>query len=479
MDSLKQRTAKSLAWGMLNNGSMQLLNIVIGIFLARLLSPTDYGIVGVLAIFTSIAGNLQSCGFSQALTNMKEPQRKDYNAVFWFNILVSIVIYAILFISAPLIAKYFRQDELINLSRVVFLSFVISALGITPGAYMFKKLMVRETTIIGVTALIISGIIGIILAWNGMGYWSLAFQQIIYVSIITIGRYFYASFRPSFKIDFSPIKGMFNFSVKILLTTIINSLGLNVLTFIFGRIFPMRIVGNFSQANKWNLMAYSFLTGTISQVAQPVLVEVGDDKEREKRVLHKMMRFTSMLTFPAMLGLAMVADEFIRIAISDKWASCVPLLQLLCIGGAFMPFHTLFQNLAISKGRSDIYLTLGVLLLSLQIGITLIFSRYTINIMVGAYSLLIIIFCGLWWYVAHRLINLNIKETIKDFLPFLLSAIVTMLLTYFITKPINNLVILLLTRIILAIIIYYLVMKKFQKEILSECILYFKNRKTI
>ena len=230
METLKEKTAKGLFWGAVNNGATQLLNIVIGIFLARLLSPGDYGLVGMLSIFSAIAGNLQSSGFSTAIVNMKSPTARDYNAVFWFNVLTSLAIYAVLFFSAPLIAAYFRQPCLVELSRLVFLSFVIASFGIAHNAYMFKNMMNRELAAIGVVALVASGAAGIAMAYCGMAYWSLAWQQIIYIAMVNIGRYRFTPWRPSLRVDFSPIRRMFPFSVKILVTTIVNTVSNNILT---------------------------------------------------------------------------------------------------------------------------------------------------------------------------------------------------------------------------------------------------------
>ena len=187
-DNLKERTAKGLFWGVLNNGTTQVLNILIGIFLGRLLSPEDYGIVGVLTIFTVIAGNLQSSGFTQGLVNLKAPTARDYNSVFWFNVLASVSIYVILFLAAPLIARFFHEPRLINVSRFVFLGFFISSFGIAHNAYMLKNMMNRELTIVGLVALVISGTAGIIMAFRGWAYWSLACQQIIYITMLNIGR---------------------------------------------------------------------------------------------------------------------------------------------------------------------------------------------------------------------------------------------------------------------------------------------------
>lgn len=164
----------------MNSGSTQVLNILFGIFLARLLSPADYGIIGILTIFTLIAGNLQSSGFTQALVNLKHPTDRDYNSVFWFNVLVSFALYVVLFFSAPLIAAFFHQPCLVWLSRFVFLAFFISSFGIVQNAYMTKNMMNKEIAIVSFVALISSNVVGVCLAFSGMAYWSLAWQQVIF-----------------------------------------------------------------------------------------------------------------------------------------------------------------------------------------------------------------------------------------------------------------------------------------------------------
>ncbi|MBP5498106.1 MAG: lipopolysaccharide biosynthesis protein, partial [Muribaculaceae bacterium] len=367
MSNLKEKTAQGIFWSAINNGVIQLLNIFIGIFLARILSPADYGIVGVLTIFTLLAGNIQSSGFTQALINLAKPSRNDYNSVFWFNVLASVVIYFILFACAPLIASFFHQPCLTSLSRFVFLSFVVAAFGIVPNGYMVKNMMNREIAIVNFVAMIVSGAVGITLAIKQMAYWSLAWQQLTYITVLNLGRYHYVGWRPSLKIDFTPVRRMFPFSVKILITTIITTISTNVLTFIFGRIFPMKDVGNYTQANKWSSMASTFVSGTLAQIAQIVLVESSSEREREKRVFRKITRFTAFLAFPALFGLALISNEFILSTITQKWIDAVPLMQILCIGAAFLPFHTLFQNLAISNHRSDIFMWCSLLQIATQI----------------------------------------------------------------------------------------------------------------
>ena len=487
MDNLKEKTAKGLLWGALNSSTMQVLNLVFGIFLARMLSPHDYGIVGVLAIFSLIAGNLQSSGFTQGLTNIKQPTANDYNSVFWFNVSVSIVCYVILFFCAPLIAWFFHSDELIPLSRFVFLGFLISSFGITRNAIMFKKIMARERAMTGFISLLISGACGIVLAYNGMAYWSLAWQSVLFVLIQNICRYYYTRkmWKPSLRVDFTPIKKMFPFSVKILITTIINTINNNVLTFIFGNLFPMKTVGNFSQAMKWDTMAYTTISGTIEQVAQPILVEIADDKDRELRVFRKMMRFTAFLVFPCLFGLSLVAEEFILVTISAKWIDSVPLLQILCVGGAFMPFYTMYQHLVISAGRSDIYMWCNIGQIILQIAIIISFHSFGIVTMVIAYTAFTIAWLGVWHIFAKRLIGIRYRDLFKDIAPFMLASAGVMIVTHYLTTLLSNSIapyiatpyILLPLRIVIAGILYYGVMKLARAKIMDECISYVKRKR--
>ena len=473
---LKEKTAKGLLWGALNSGSTQLLNLIFGIFLGRLITPAEYGIVGVLSIFTLIAGNLQSSGFTQALVNLKAPRNEDYTAVFWFNTLTSFVLYALLFLLAPLIARFFHQPCLVEVSRFVFLSFVISSFGIAHNAYMTKNMMNRELAIIGAIALLCSGGVATFLAFYGFSYWSLAWQQIIYITVLNIGRYYYTPWRPSWHFTFEPVRKMFGFSVKILITNIINTLSNNILTLLFGRLYPIKAVGDYSQAYKWNTMASAFVANAVGQVAQPVLASVKEEQGRSVRVFRKMLRFTAFLSFPAMFGLAIISNEFILLTIGKRWIDAVPLLQMLCIGGAFVPFYTLYQNVAISNGRSDIYMFCNIAQIVLQLVIIGFFYHLGINTMVMVYTLFTIAWLFVWQWTARRIIGLRFREVIKDVMPTLCIALLVMATTYFVTLSLHHLLLLLICRILIAALLYAAIMKLLHVEMMDELLLFVKKR---
>lgn len=473
-ESLKQKTAKGLFWGAMNSGSTQILNLIFGIVLGRMLSPEIYSVVAILTIFVAIAGDLQSSGFTQALVNIKRPTDRDYNSVFSFNVVMSVLMYSILFLCAPLIADFYDRPYLTEVSRVLFLTFLISSLGIAHGGYMMKNMMNKEMAIIGFVSLIVSGATGITLAFLGKSYWALVWQQIAYISVNLIGKfYFVKDWRPHLSLDFGPVKRMAPFAMNILVTKIVNTISNNILTNIFGKLFPDRLVGNYSQAYKWDTMANSLVGNTVGQIAQAVLVEASpsDSSEgnRELQVFRKMLRFTCFLSMPLMLGFALVANEFILITIGDKWAGCVPLLQVLCISGAFVPLYTMYQNLAMSQGRSDIFMWLNIGQIVLQILIVMLFYRFSMLIMVCAYSVFMILWLIPWHHFTGRLIRYRWTDAFKDIAPFALSATFAMAVTYWATNMISHLYILIAIRFVLAAAIYYGIMKMAKVQILKEC----------
>ena len=477
-EGLKERTAKGLMWGAINNLTSQLLMALIGIILGRLLTPADYGMVGMLAIFTAITGSLQESGFTAALTNLKEATHREYNAVFWTSTGISILLYLVLYISAPLIADYFHQPGLIPLSRLVFASLLLAGIGIAHAAYMFRNMMNREKAITGFFALVGSGIIGITLALNGYSYWSLAWQQFAYICIINIGRLYYVRWMPSFHIDLSPIREMIGFSSKILITNIINQVNNNILSFIFGRLFTAGAVGNYTQAAKWNTMGHSLISGTMQQVAQPVLASINEEENRQLNVFRKMLRFTAFLSMPAMLGLAFIAD-FIVVLLGEQWTDSVPLLRMLCISGAFLPIHTLYQNLFISHGRSDTYMWCSVALVITQIVVVMVFATWGIEIMIAAYVVTLILWTGIWQVLTYRLIQLRFIDLLKDVCPFLLATIGCIGVAYYATLFITNVIALILSRIIITSLLYMAIMKIAHVKIFKECIQFIFKRHEI
>ena len=477
MSSLKEKTASGLFWAAMNNGSMQILNAIIGVFLARLLSPADYGLVGMVAIFTAIASCVQDSGFTSALINLKAPRHKDYNSVFWFNIIVGSSLYVILFFCAPFIADFYHDERLVGLCRLAFVNILFSSLGTAQAAFLFKNMMVKQQAKASITAVLVSSTVGALMAWQGFAYWSLATQGVTYVGLNTLLVWHYSSWRPSLKIDFGPVKRMFPFSFKIAATTIATKINDNVMNILLGRFYTNAITGSYNQAYQWNSKCYLLLQAMLNPVIQPVLVNLSDDSERQLKAFRKMVRFIAFLSFPLLFGLSLVSDEFIVITLTEKWRSSAELLRVLCIGGSVMPLYTLFSNVVISKGKSGIYFGCTVSLSVIQIILMLLLYPYGIHVMVYAYVALTVVWMFIWYGLAYRFIAYKPWDFIRDLFPFLLAALAVMSVTYFATKSIGNLYLLLLARVLMAAGLYYIVMRAARVKILDECIGFLKAKK--
>ena len=454
----------------------QLLGLFFGIFLARTLDTHDYGMVGMLAIFSALANTLQESGFTAALTNKKDAASDDYNAVFWFNTLMGLGMYGILFFCAPLIAACFGEPELVPLSRVVFLGFLISSIGIAHNAILFKEMKVRQTSLISLTALVLSGCTGLTMALCGMGYWSLAWQNVVFIACLTVLRWRCSDWHPSLPVDFRPLKGMFGFSVRLLLTNLVNQVNSNLFSVILGRYYTPSDVGHYTQAYKWTGMGQQTVSGMVNSVAQPVFAQAGDNRERRIRILSKLLRFTSFVSFPALLGLGFVSREFILVTIGEKWLPAVPLMQLLCVFGALWPVLSLYFQVAVSMGRSDLYFWSNLMFGAMQSGIACLMFRFGILRMVGAYVCGYILLLLVWQVLMNRLTGFPHKAFLKGILPYAGATLLVIGGMYYATLPIGNTWLLLTAKVIGTALLYVAVMKVCHSDILDECRIYFKAK---
>ena len=468
METLKEKTAKGLFWGGMNNGVQQLLGLAFGIILGRLLDPSDYGMTAMLAVFSVIANELQSSGFKTGLVNLKSPTHDDYNAVFWFNILAGAAIYVVLWFCAPLIADYYHQPKLIPLSRYVFLGFVFSSFGMAQSAYLTKQMQIKQIAQCGMTATLTSSIVSVILAVMGFGYWALATQYLLYIAMNTLLLWFFSPWRPTTKVTFEPIRRLFPFSFKIMLSAIFTQVNNNIMNLLLGRYYGEANTGHYNQAYQWSSKCFLLVGNMLKQVDQTVLVGLGDERERQLAVLRKMMRFTAFISFPLLFGLGMVSHEFIVLAIGEKWAFAASLLPLLCLCGAFLPLSTLLTDSVISQHRSDIYLWNTFALGILQMGLMVALWREGIMTMVIAYALLNIAWVFVWHFFVQRLMNYRLIPFLKDILPFALAAAGVMAVTGFVTHAIEMLWLKLLCRVVLAALLYYVVMRLAGAVILKE-----------
>jgi O-antigen/teichoic acid export membrane protein len=471
-NSLKKRTAKGLIWGGLSNGLMQVIGAIFGMVLLIFLTPEDKGKVASLYIFSAIASALQEGGFIAALCNRKEPTHKEYNSVFWFNIIASTLLYIILWFCAPLIARFYEIPVLIPLSRVLFLGFLFSSLGTVQRAYLFGHLMVKQTSICSLTAMIISCIVGVIMAANDFAYWAIVTQAVCFVLITQIMAWFFSPWRPTFSINLAPAWKMFGFSSKLMLTNIVNICNLHAFSVLLVKFFGAHTAGVYSTARDWDDKASNTINGMVTSVAQPTLAQVKEDINRYRQVFRKMMRFVCFITFPAMFGLAIIAQDFILLVGKEKWAESGTMLAILCIHGAVVPITTLYSNLTISRGKSDVNMICTIAqCLAVWAGLLLLYPKGLMP-MVIYFIALNIAWLGVWQWWAKRLVGLKWRETLKDILPFLLFTLIVHGFTWWATNDIPIMWLRMICRIIMAAVLYAGIMWVSGAKIMRETVEY-------
>lgn len=476
-NSLKHAVAKGFLWGGMSNVACQLLSLFFGIYLARELGPDDYGPIGMLAIFSVLAGSLQDSGFVAALANRKEVTHDDYNAVFWFNILISFLMYALLYACAPLIADFFNQPVLVGLSRYNFIGFVVAAFGIAPSAYLFRELKVKQKSIAMVLSIALSGTVGVVMANNGYSYWGIATQSILYVLVRTIVCWYFTPWRPGFKVSFAPLKYLFAFSYRLLITNIFQRFNWNIFSFILGKYYTRTDVGNYTKSAEWFNMGGEIVNGMVNAVAQPALAKVVNDRERQLHVFRRMLSFTAFVSFPLMFGLSLVSKELITVVITDRWIESAVMLQIIAVWGGFMPIQSMFTNLLISRGRSKTFMWCTIIQGVLTLAILLITQSHGIHSMLVLYSIFNISWLFVWVALASREIAITLLMFLHDILPYMLLSVAVMMLTYIVTADVANKIVLLLSRVGIAAVLYIVIAYAVRSKELCDIIEFLFKRK--
>lgn len=481
---LRHRTARGLLWGGIGSGTMQLLNLLFGIFLSRLLSPDDYGVIGALTIFSATAGLFAESGFTYAIANKKTVTHDDYNSVFWFNIAIGSAFYLLLYFLAPVIAGFYDKPEMtqrmIPLARFLFLGFLVGSIGTAPSAYFFRNLNVKIKSQIQIAAIIVSGATGVVCALNDWGYWGIAVQTVLYASVNTLLLWISVPWHPTLTFKWHPIAEMLPFSSRQLFTSLFTHINNNFFSMLLGRFYSLKTTGFYTQGSKWTTMGYSTITGMLNSVALPVMREASqDNNERVCRVFIKMLRFTAFISFPAMFGLGIIATELITLTVTDKWLQCVPVMQILCVWGAFAPIATLYANLFNSINRPNIYMWNTISLGLTQLLSVIISYPYGLNVMLMVYTAVNIMWLGVWQFFAHRYVKLPLLSVLTGIAPYMIIALAVMALTYLATMAITRPLLSLLAKVTMAALMYCLTMKIFKSVIFSEVLDYFFKRKKL
>lgn len=329
--------------------------------MARLLTPKDYGLIGMLAIFLAIAQSLIDSGFSQALIRKKHCTEIDYSTVFYFNIGIGLILYLLLFFTAPLVAEFYNIQELCLVMRIISISLIINSLVVVQRALLTIKIDFKTQAKASLTAAIISGCIGIGLAYLGHGVWALVYQQLLNLSINTLLLWIMSCWRPSLTYSWKSFRELFSFGSKLLLSGLLDTTYKNIYSIVIGKAFSAGNLGYYTRAQQFAQFPSSNITGILQRVTYPVLCNIQDDNKRLAEVYRKFLKLSAFVIFPLMTGLAAVAHPFILLTIGEQWSFCAILLQIISFGMMWYPIHAINLNLLQVKGRSDLFLRLEVI----------------------------------------------------------------------------------------------------------------------
>jgi len=359
--SLKSRTASTLKWNTVDRLASQLLYALTGVVLARILSPADFGLVGAVLVFQAFASLLVDSGFYSALLQRKAPTQTDYSTILWFNLAMAFGLYIILYASAPLIADCFGGDErIIPLSRVMFLGFILNASSIVQVNRLMKRMEVRMVAVANTLGLVLGGVAGIALAMSGYGAWAIVWQALVAAGVKSLVLWTTQGWRPSRTFSVASLRSFFGIGSRLMVTAFLNTVFLNIYSFLIGNRTGLVPLGYYTQADKWSKVGILSLYQVVTSSFLPPLAAVQDEPGRFRHMCSRMGRFTAYLTFPALVGMAVMATPLFHMLFGTKWDASIILFQILAVRGIFTVFTGLYTQYLLALGRARAIMWLQV-----------------------------------------------------------------------------------------------------------------------
>ena len=417
-DSLKHKTIHALSWSFVESIGLQIVQFIISIVLARLLFPAQFGLIGMLTIFMAVAQTFLNSGFGSALIQKRDADQTDICSVFYFNIIIGIVATGFLYVAAPWIADFYKQPELTSLTRALSLTIIINSFGLIQYTIVTKEINFKTLTKVSIIASFLSGIIGIIMAYNGFGVWSLVYQQISRAVMSTILLWIFNSWRPSLVFSFKSLREMFRFGSRMLASGLLDQIFNNIYLLVIGKLFSAADLGYFTRAKTLQELPSQTLSNMVGRVTFPVFSSIQDDHERLKRGMKKALTSLAFINFPIMIGLSVVARPMVIVLFTERWLESVPYLQLLSFLGFLYPMHVINLNMLQAMGRSDLFFRLEVIKKILVVINIVITWRWGITAMILGMLVTSAISYYLNCYYNGVLINYRIREQLYDLFPY-------------------------------------------------------------
>lgn len=420
-------------WRFAERCGAQLVTFIVSIVLARILTPSDYGTIALVTVFTTILQVFIDSGLSTALIQKKDADDLDFSSVFYFNFVICIILYLIMFVSAPFIADFYKDSSLVSIVRVISLTLIISGVKGVQQSYVSRHMLFKRFFFSTIGGTIFSAILGIIMAYAGFGVWAIVFQQLSNNAIDTLILWITVKWRPIKKFSWSRLKNLLSFGWKMLASSLLDTVYNNLRNMIIGKLYTSADLAFYNQGDKFPKLIVTNINTSIDSVLLPTMSNEQDNHVRVKDMTRRAIKISTYIMAPLMIGLAFCAKPIVQIVLTDKWLPCVPYLQIFCISYLFWPIHTANLNAIKAMGRSDLFLKLEVI--KKFMGMILLLITMNISVMAMAYSLLI---SGLISQVINSwpnryLLKYSYIDQIKDILPNIVMALIMGGFVYFIS----------------------------------------------
>ncbi len=482
-EELREQTITGMIWSFIERFGSMLLQFIANIILARLLTPNDFGLIGMIMVFIAISNTLVDSGFSAALIQKKEVTQKDYSTIFFLNIILSVFLFGLLFVTAPMIADFYHQHQLIYMLRILGVILILNAFNIIQNTQLIRKVDFKKIAKINVVATFLACLLAIVLALKGFGVWSLVVQMIAIAFLKSLFLWIWNTWRPSFIISLNSLKTLFGFGSKLLFSALLDTLYNNLQSLIIGKVFSVRDLGFYSQAMKLSDVPVSSLSGVVTQVTFPVFAKLQNDLVKMKSAVQKSLKSLVFVNFPLMVLLIIIAKPLFIILFTEKWNEAIPYFQILCLSGMLLTMHVTNLNILKATGRSDIFFKLEIV--KKVIGISALFIGIQFGIMGMLYAMVVTsYFClGLNAFFSGRVIKYGIMEQFKDVIFTFILSIVVGLISYFMISYFEFSYLISMLLMITVYVILYLGISKIMKiealemylSILNERFLIKKN----
>lgn len=425
-------------WSSIDRFTSQGISFIFSILIARMLMPSDYGVIAMLGIFMAVSNCFIDSGFGTALVRKIDRTETDFSTVFYFNIVVAIIFYALLWIASPYIAAFYETPLLESITKVVGLNLIVGALGGIQGAKLSIAIDFKTTAKISVITNIFTGVAGLSLAYLGYGVWALVFQGLSSCILRTILLWCYVRWIPQWTFSKKSFNEMFSFGSKLLASALMDTTYNNIYTIVIGKCFSSTALGTYSRADGLAQFPSSNITGVLQSVTYPVLSSIQNEPERMAEGYKRVLRISAFVIFPLMVGLAAVADPFIRLTLTDNWEGSIYYLQILCFSLMWYPIHAINLNLLMAKGRSDYFLKLEIIK-KIQ-GVLILCVTIPMGLVAMCYGRIVSSLISLIWntYYTKKIIGYGYFQQMKDLGHIILHALVMGAITYSMVQIMPN-----------------------------------------